>query len=117
MLPRKSRRVRPVRPVRRRTDLASTADLEQRTLMAFSTLGFSLPDLTISGQAGPRASWGGVLDVSVNLQNIGASTITEPLSQLPPTQAPTAGSPYGSTSTADAPESVVAVLVSRSPNP
>jgi hypothetical protein len=104
-----------VRRVRRRTVLASPADLEKRALMAFSSLGVSLPDLTITGEAGPRAAWGGVLDVSVLLQNIGASTITEPLSQAPATQAATPGSLYGSTSTADAPDSVVAVLLSRSP--
>jgi hypothetical protein len=83
--------------------------------MAFSQLGFSLPDLTISGIAGPRAAWGGTLDVSVFLQNIGASTTTEPLSQAPATQPPTPGSPYGSTSTADAPVSTVEVFISRSP--
>ena len=82
--------------------------------LAFSSLGFSLPDLTITGQAGPRAAWGGVLEVSAILQNIGASTITEPLSQAPATTAPTPGSPYGSTSTADAPETTVTVLLSRS---
>jgi hypothetical protein len=115
VLPRKSRRVRPMRRVRRRADLTAPVDLEKRALLAFSPLGFSLPNLAISGQAGPRAAWGGVLDVSVFLQNIGASTTTEPYSQAPPTQAPTPGSPYGSTSTADAPDSVVDVLVSRSP--
>jgi hypothetical protein len=99
---------------RRRTDLAAPEQLESRALLAFSSLGFSLPDLTITGQAGPRAAWGGVLDVSALLQNIGASTITEPLSQAPATQAPTPGSPYGSTSTADAGDSTVAVLLSRS---
>jgi hypothetical protein len=83
--------------------------------MASSQLGFSLPDLTVSGQAGPRAAWGGTLDVSAFLQNIGASTITEPLSQAPATQAPTPGSPYGSTSTADAPDSTVDVLLTRTP--
>lgn len=115
MLPRKSRRVRPVRRVRRRAELTTSADLEQRTLLAFSQLGFSLPNLAVSGQVGPRAAWGGVLDVSVLLQNIGASTTTEPLSQVPATQPATPGSPYGSTSTADAPDTVVAVLVTRSP--
>jgi hypothetical protein len=80
--------------------------------MAFSQLGFSLPDLTITGSAGPRAAWGGTLDVSVYLQNIGASTTTEPLSQAPPTQPPITGSPYGSVSTADAPDSSIAVLLS-----
>jgi hypothetical protein len=88
--------------------------LEERALMAFSQLGFSLPDLTVSGQAGPRAAWGGVLDVSVLLRNIGASTTTEPLSQAPSTQAPTPGSPYGSSSSADAPDSVIAVFASPS---
>ncbi len=115
MLPKKFQRVRPGRRARRRTDLAAPVSLEERALMAFSTLGFSLPDLTVSGQAGPRAAWGGILDVSVNLQNIGASTITEPLSQAPSTQGATPGSPYGSSSTADAPDTVIAVLASRSP--
>jgi len=83
--------------------------------MAFSHLGFFLPDLTITAEAGPRAAWGGTLDVSVYLQNIGASTTTEPLSQAPSTYTPISQSPYGSTSTADAPASVVTVLLSRSP--
>ncbi len=97
----------------RRTDLAAVEPLESRALLASSSLGFSLPDLTITGQAGPRAAWGGVLDVSAILQNIGASTTTEPFSQAPATTAPTPGSPYGSTSTADAPDTTVAVLLSR----
>ena len=99
---------------RRRTDLANLEQLESRALLAFSSLGFSLPDLTITGHAGPRAAWGGVLDVSAFLQNIGASTITEPLSQAPAAQPPVPGSPFGSTSTADAPDTTVAVLASRS---
>ncbi len=74
MLPRESRNSRRQRRTRRRTDLAALEALEERTLLSFTTLGFSLPDLTISGQAGPRAAWGGSLNVSVYLQNIGAST-------------------------------------------
>ncbi len=109
-----ARAARLLKRSRRRTDLANLEQLESRALLAFSSLGFSLPDLTITGQAGPRAAWGGVLDVSVILQNIGASTITEPLSQAPASQPPTPGSPYGSTSTSDAPDTTVAVLVSRS---
>jgi hypothetical protein len=105
----------PARRARRRTELAAPVCLEGRTLLAFSPLGFSPPDFAISGQAGPRAAWGGVLNVSVFLQNIGATTITEPFSQAPPTQPPITGSPYGSTSQADAPDSVVAVWLSRSP--
>ena len=98
----------------RRLDLAAVEHLESRALLASSSLGFSLPDLTITGQAGPRAAWGGVLDVSAILQNIGASTTTEPFAQAPATTAPTPGSPYGSTSTADAPDTTVTVLLSRS---
>jgi hypothetical protein len=89
--------------------------LESRALLAFSQLGFSLPDLSITGEAGPRAAWGGVLDVSAFLVNTGTSTTTEPLSQAPSTQAPTPGSPYGSTSSADAPTSSIAVFLTRSP--
>ena len=60
-----------------------------------------------------KSSLGRCAEVSAILQNIGASTITEPLSQAPATTAPTPGSPYGSTSTADAPETTVTVLLSR----
>jgi hypothetical protein len=74
--------------------------LEDRALLAFSTLGFSLPHLIINGEAGPRAAWGGTLNVSAFLQNIGASTITEPTQQAP-----------GATSTADAGDSLVAVFL------
>jgi hypothetical protein len=110
-----NRQARLLKRARRQTDLTALEQLESRALLAFSTLGFSLPDLTITGQAGPRAAWGGVLNVSALLQNIGTSTITEPLSQAPSTTAPTPGSPYGSTSTADAPDTTVTVLISRSP--
>jgi hypothetical protein len=106
--------VRLLKRAARRADLGSLVQLESRELLSFSPLGFSLPDLTITGQAGPRAAWGGTLAVSAILQNIGASTITEPLSQLPTTSAPTQGSPYGSTSTADVPDTTVGVFLSKS---
>jgi hypothetical protein len=112
--PWETRQVRLLKRAARRADVGSLEQLEARELLAFSPLGFSLPDLTITGQAGPRAAWGGTLAVSAILQNIGASTITEPLSQLPSTSAPTAGSPYGSTSTADVPDTMVDVFVSKS---
>ncbi len=115
MLSRESRQTHSERRAHRRTDLTNLERLEDRALLAFSPLGFSLPDLTITGEAGPRAAWGGALDVNVTLQNIGASTITEPFSQAPATQAPITGSLYGSSSAADAPVSTVAVYVSRSP--
>src|SRR5260370_34708838 len=107
--------MRPARRAKRRTDLAAPGRLEERELLSFSPLGFSLPDLTISGEAGPRAAWGGRLDVSIFLQNIGASTITEPMSQAPATEPPITGSLYGSSSTSDAPDSSIAVLLARSP--
>jgi len=105
----------PARRGRRRTDLAAPVRLEERTLLAFSPLGFSPPEFAISGEAGPRAAWGGELNVSVYLQNIGASTITQPMSQAPATQAPITGTPYGPVGSADAPDSVVAVWLSKSP--
>jgi hypothetical protein len=115
VLSREFQETRAARRARRSTDLTQLERLEERTLLAFSDLGFSLPDLAISGEAGPRAAWGGHLNVSAFLQNTGASTITEPLSQAPATQPPIAGSFYGSSSTADAPDSTVAVLLTRSP--
>ena len=115
VLPRQFRRINPAPRARRRTDLAAPVCLEERTLMAFTPLGFSPPNFAISGQAGPRAAWGGVLNVSVFLQNTGASTITEPYSQAPGLRRPIPGTPYGNTSTADAPDSTVAVFLSRSP--
>ena len=111
MLPRESRYPRPERRARRRTDLTALEGLEERTLLSFSNLGFSLPDLTISGVVGPRAAWGGTLTATVYLQNIGASTTTEPLSQLPPTQTQATGSLYSSVSQADAPVSTIAVFI------
>ena len=88
MLPRESRNSRGQRRARRQTDVSALESLEKRTLLTFSTLGYSLPDLTITGEAGPRASWGGTIDVSVYLANIGASSTTEPMSQLPQTEQP-----------------------------
>jgi len=82
-------------------DLTALEQLEARELLSFSNLGFSLPDLVISGEAGRRAAWGGTLTLQWFLQNIGASTITEPTQQAPE-----------STSTADAPDTTVAVYLS-----
>lgn len=74
-------------------------------VLSFSTLGFSLPNLVVTGEAGPRAAWGGTLDVSAYLQNTGSSTITEPLAQAP-----------GSPSSADAPDSMVNVIMTPKRN-
>jgi hypothetical protein len=102
VLRREFRHVRQERRNRRRTDLAALERLEPRELLAFTTLGFSLPQLTVTGSAGPRAAWGGTLDVNVYLQNIGASTTTEPMAQAP-----------GDTSQADAGDSTIAVVLTR----
>lgn len=84
--------------------LAAPESLETRALLAYSVLGQSLPDLIVSGWASTAAAWGGPITVTVNVRNIGASTIIEPLAL-----------PVGATSSADAPPSVVAVYAVRSP--
>jgi len=104
VFPWESRRVRRSGRDRRRPDFAALESLEGRQLMAFSVLGTSLPQLTISGYASPAASWGGPITVTVNVSNIGASTILEPLALAP-----------GSISSADAPASVVGVFAARNP--
>jgi len=60
--------------------------LEDRQLMAYSSLGFSLADVAVSGVAAPVTTWGDTLTLSVTVQNTGASTIVEPLSLVPPSQ-------------------------------
>lgn len=101
MLPWESRRERRKGRARRRPDLVALERLEGRELLAYTPLGFSLPDLTVSGFTGPTASWGGLLTATVNVQNLGASSLDEPLAQTP-----------GTTSTADAPSTTVVVLAS-----
>jgi hypothetical protein len=76
VLPIDSRRTRRADRARRRLTHES---LETRALMAFSPLGFSPPDLTVSGWTAPVAAWGGPLAVHVEADNIGASSIIQPL--------------------------------------
>ena len=52
VLPRESRIRASGRRARRQTDLSALESLEERTLLSFSTLGYSLPDLTITGRPG-----------------------------------------------------------------
>ena len=73
--------------------------------MAFSPLGFSLPELSITGSVGMRAAWGGTLGVTATVLNTGTSTITNPIAQAP-----------GSVTTADAPASTVAVVITPRPH-
>lgn len=78
--------------------------LETRQLLAWSPLGFSLPDLTISGYGPPVAAYGEEIAVTIRVQNQGASSIYEPLALEP-----------GSLSTADALPTKAAVFLSPSP--
>jgi hypothetical protein len=98
-----SRRTRRSGRDRRRPDLAALESLEGRELLAYSSLGFSLPDLTVSGFASPAASWGGPVTVTVNVDNIGSTSMIEPLSLA-----------QGAVSPADAGDSKVAVYALKS---
>lgn len=80
--------------------------LESRELMAYSPYGVSLPDLVVSGSSSGVAAWGQPLALSINVHNIGASSMIEP-TQLE----------QGAASSADAGETVINVLASRVPNP
>ncbi len=120
MLPWETLRARDDRRARRRTDLAGLEQLEGRQLLSYSSLGYSLPDLKISGLAGPVASWGGSYQVTVVLQNTGASTITEPLSLVPASEvAVVNGSlvpPYYVPSSADAAASQIGIYLAPRPH-
>lgn len=89
---------------RSRPRRASVEALETRDLMAYSPLGYSLPDLKLNAYSARTAAWGGPLGLQVDVQNIGASSINEPLNLAP-----------GSTSTADAPATTVSVFASTLP--
>ncbi|RUL87725.1 hypothetical protein [Tautonia sociabilis] len=93
---------------RRRSIPACLEALEGRQLLAYSSLGFSIPDLAVADAfTGPVASLGGRLAVTVDVANLGQSSIPEPLNRF-----------SGSTSTADAGETEVAVyLTSRIHSP
>lgn len=57
--------------------------LEGRELPAYTPLGFSLPDLRVSGTPAPVAAYGGPLAVSLDVRNLGASSIIEPFALMP----------------------------------
>ena len=79
--------------------------LESRELLSYSPLGFSLPDLTVTGVTAPVAAYQQTLTVSLDVRNLGASSIVEPLFLA-----------QGAPSSADAPPSEVTVYLSRSPH-
>jgi hypothetical protein len=105
VLPRESRRHRPGRRAGRKLGLVSLERLEGRELLAYTPLGFSLPDLTVSGYTSNTAAWGGQLTVTLNVRNLGASTFPEPTALQP-----------NATSHADSPPTTVAVILSRGPH-
>ncbi|MGZ3380324.1 MAG: hypothetical protein ACXVBB_08665, partial [Isosphaeraceae bacterium] len=120
MLPWETLRALDDRRARRRTDLAALEQLEGRQLLSYSSLGYSLPDLKISGLAGPVASWGGSYQVTVVLQNTGASTIIEPLSLVPASEVTVVNGslvpPYYVPSSADAAASQVGIYLAPRPH-
>ena len=121
MLPWETLRACDDRRARRRNNLTDFEVLEGRQLLSYSSLGYSLPDLSITGQAGPVAAWGGSLTVKVILKNTGASTIGEPLSLTPTTQVFTgpdgrAVPPYYVPSSADAGTVPIAAFLTPSPH-
>jgi hypothetical protein len=95
---------RRARRARRRPNLSPIERLEERQLLAYTALGFSLPDLVVSGQTPPVATYGGPISVNIDVQNLGASSLVEPLSLYP-----------GAASTADAPPSNVGVYLATAP--
>jgi hypothetical protein len=70
-----------------------------------TALGFTAPDLTVSGTAGPVTAWGGNLTVTVDLKNIASDTVVQPLSLQPEASGPT-----------DAPASSVGVFITPTRN-
>ncbi|WP_435007429.1 hypothetical protein P12x_004729 [Tundrisphaera lichenicola] len=89
---------------RRRPEKVAVEGLETRQLLTYSAFGYSLPDLTVSGYAARAATWGGQLNINVDVENLGASSLIEPTHLAP-----------GATSTADAPATTVDVFASTQP--
>ena len=106
MLPWESRRTRRNGRAGLQPGRQALERLETRELLAYTPLGYSLPDLTVSGYTSTVASWGGPLTVTLNVRNLGASTLPEPTALQP-----------GATSQANAQPTSVAVYVSRRPHP
>lgn len=100
MLPVDDRRGGRAGRARRREGLVPPERLEGRELLAYTPLGGSLPDLTVSGFAGPVGAYGGPLTITVDVRNLGASSLAEPLNLT-----------QSSASLADAPPSSVGVFL------
>lgn len=109
--PRRGRRARGGRT------LAPPEALERRELLAYSPLGYSLPDLTVVGYSAPVASWGEPIAITADVFNVGASSITEPFNQIPPgeTSPGLPGQGLPGTSHADSAATVLDVFASTRP--
>ena len=79
-------RARDDRRARRRTELAPLEQLEGRQLMAYTSLGYSLPDLHVTGQAGPVASLGRAPDRHGHPSEYRGQHHQRALSLIPPSQ-------------------------------
>ncbi len=89
--------------------------LEDRQLLAYTPLGFSIPDLAIVGaSSGPVGALGGSLAVVLEVANYGQSSLPEPINQFP--TAVLGAPPLGSESSADADDSEVGVFLSPRAN-
>ena len=105
MVPDESRRDRRNGRPRSRSGRVAVEGLETRQLLAYSSLGFSLPSLAVTGYAPTEAAYGQSITVDVTVENRGASSIIEPLDLAP-----------GSSSTADSPATTVQVFAAAKPN-
>jgi hypothetical protein len=116
VFPSDSRRERRSGRPRRRPERIAVEGLETRQLMTYSPLGYSLPDLHVTGYAPQEAAWGGKLGVSVTVQNQGASSLIEPTHLAQTMTDPTTGNVTLTPSDADAAPSTVDVYASTKPN-
>ncbi len=109
--PRRGRHARGGKP------LPPPESLESRELLAYSPLGFSLPDLTLQAYSANVGAWGEQLAVTADVFNIGASSITEPFNQIPNGDASTGlpGQGAPGSSHANAPPTVIDVFASTRP--
>jgi len=100
-----SRRERRGGRPRARAERVAVEGLEGRQLLAYSPLGFSLPQLSVTGYAPSSAAYGGPIVLDVTVANRGASSIVEPTNLAP-----------GSISGADAVATTVEVFAAARPN-
>lgn len=84
--------------------------------MTYSPLGYSLPNLAVTGYAAQEAAWGGSFAVNVTVQNQGASSLIEPTHLSPTTTDLATGNVSITPSDADAQPTVVNVYASTKPN-